>query len=192
MRHARALIDASASEMARGLLERALSDGARRDDSVAVVIRRSPASERRGWTLTPQAEAIPAVRGELRTWLEDRNIGGDDLDDAALLATELLSNAVAAAVSRISLRAALVEGVLTLEVEDDGAGDPRLEELGHELPEVHAREGRGLFIVRALADDVRTFSTSEGTIVSAARHVGPAPSQSEQAVDEIFPPSHLN
>jgi PAS domain S-box-containing protein len=171
IRHTRALIDASASEMARGLVDRALSDGARRDDSVAVVVRRSPLAERRAWTLEPDAALIARARHQMTAWFEDRGIAPADHADAALIATELLSNAVRAAESRVELRVSLTGGTLTIEVEDDGAGEPGLDLMGVELPDRFALGGRGLFVVRALSDDVAVLSTADGTIVTSSRRL---------------------
>lgn len=175
MRHARALIDESAADMARGLLDRSLSAGARRDDSVAVVVRRSPAEERKAWRLEPDADRIGAVRSELRDWLSGRGVTTDELDDVSMIATELLSNGIRAARTSVSLRASLAHGEMHIEVEDDGPGDPSLDEIGRSLPDDYSPGGRGLFVVRALSDDVRTLSTSEGTIVTSIRRLSARP-----------------
>jgi PAS domain S-box-containing protein len=181
MRHARALLESSANEMARGLLERALSDGARRDDSVAVVIRRAPASEQRTWSAHPATAQPAVIRNELRSWLKDRNVDEDTLDDAALIATELLSNAMRAGREKISLRAGLADRILTIEVQDDGSGDANLNTIGEQLPDVHSEGGRGLFVVRAMSDDVQILSTAEGTIVKSVRNLAAAQSSGSRA-----------
>ncbi|MEV7967626.1 ATP-binding protein [Sphaerisporangium sp. NPDC088356] len=88
------------------------------------------------------AKARDMVRRTLTSW------GLPDLmDDAVLMVSELVSNAIAhgAPPIRLSLRAG--DGALRGEVSDHGAGRPRLLNLGRNVD-----HGRGLMIVEALAD----------------------------------------
>ena len=76
------------------------------------------------------------------------------LDDAALLTTELVNNAVVHAASALLLRVGLTSRGLRVEVTDTGAGALR-----RAHPELTDDSGRGLFIVDAIA---RSWGTSAG------------------------------
>jgi anti-sigma regulatory factor (Ser/Thr protein kinase) len=67
-------------------------------------------------------------------------------DDAALVVSELVTNAVQAGSSFIGLSVELHHGELRLEVTDDGAGWPMLQH-----PDPGADHGRGLLLVAAAA-----------------------------------------
>jgi CheY-like chemotaxis protein/anti-sigma regulatory factor (Ser/Thr protein kinase) len=67
------------------------------------------------------------------------------IDDAELVATELVTNALVHASSRCELRARLARRVLHLEVLDSGGGTPDLQ-----AADDRAEHGRGLLIVSAL------------------------------------------
>ena len=69
----------------------------------------------------------------------------DAVEDAELVATELVSNALLHASTRCVLRARLTGHVLHLEVEDNGDGTPDLQ-----AADDHAEHGRGLLIVSAV------------------------------------------
>jgi anti-sigma regulatory factor (Ser/Thr protein kinase) len=84
--------------------------------------------------------------------------------DAALLVSELATNAVLHASSPIAVRAAYVPPTLTVSVTDALPGD-----VVHPLPEDGtkggAEHGRGLFIVRALADEWGVAHEEDGKSV---------------------------
>jgi CheY-like chemotaxis protein/anti-sigma regulatory factor (Ser/Thr protein kinase) len=67
-------------------------------------------------------------------------------DDAELVATELVTNALVHASARCELRVRLAGGVLHIEVEDRGGGTPDLQ-----AADERAEHGRGLLIVSALS-----------------------------------------
>jgi CheY-like chemotaxis protein/anti-sigma regulatory factor (Ser/Thr protein kinase) len=66
-------------------------------------------------------------------------------DDAELVATELVTNALVHASTRCHLRARLLGGMLHIEVEDSGAGTPDVQ-----AADDRSEHGRGLLIVSAL------------------------------------------
>ena len=96
-----------------------------------------------------RAESAEEVRGVLRGWLSG-SIEERELDDAELVATELVSNSVRhaglATHDIVRVRASALADVLLLEVEDDGlAGAPR------RRPPDPMAGGIGLNLVEALS-----------------------------------------
>lgn len=162
-RHARTLIGVSAQEAAAELVERAIAEGSRRDDSVALVLRRS--LDHASWRRPPVATAVGEIRIELDDWLQTQGVDPRVVSDVLLLSSELLANAVHAARADIGLKAQMIEGSLVIEVHDDGAGDPDLADKGLTVPDLGDEGGRGMFVVRELSKSVDIVSTSEGTIV---------------------------
>ncbi len=102
------------------------------------------------------------ARQGLEQWLGNQQF---DTDDAVLVAAELMANAVVAARSAVVLSATMHGDHIVLEVSDDGHGDEHLDAFGKRLPVTDSEQGRGLFMVRALSEDVSMMSTSAGTVV---------------------------
>ncbi len=101
-------------------------------------------------TLAAIPTAPGAARRAVRTWFDSRRCGDDATDTAALLVTELVSNAVVHAHGP-SLWLTVDESttdVLHVAVRDDSHGIPRH---GAQAPDVHTTGGRGLFMVDALS-----------------------------------------
>ena len=101
-------------------------------------------------TLAAVPTAPGTARQAVRTWFHSRHCGDDATDTAALLVTELVSNAVLHAKGN-SLRLTVDEtttDVLHVAVRDGSQILPR-----HSLqaPDVHRTGGRGLFLVDALS-----------------------------------------
>lgn len=183
VRHAKALSSLPAAELSRELVDRALAGAQRHDDTLALVLRRTPLSApavERNWLTAPRLEAVPEVRGELRTWLAERV---RDPDDAVLAASELLANAVRAASREVRLAVRVEPGAVHLEVADDGVAGSALQDAGQALPGSEAEHGRGLFLVRAVARDVVVHTTPEGTVLRATVPVEPAPSAPQASGD---------
>ncbi|NDU71581.1 ATP-binding protein [Actinomadura sp. DSM 109109] len=104
------------------------------------------------------------VRYTLTNWTFDREV----IDDASLVMSEIVSNAVAAAPARrIRLRCALWEEAPLLECWDP-CPDPPV----RCAPSLTAESGRGLAIVSALAQETgtRRSATGEGKVVWALMH----------------------
>ena len=74
--------------------------------------------------------------------------------------------------SEVRIRCALESGTFTVTVADDGPGfdPPPPDEV--DLPERYSSGGRGLFLMRALMDDVVITSSDDGTTVTMAKHLG--------------------
>ncbi len=173
MRHAGDVAQLPAAQFADELVKRSLEGAYRRDDSLALVLRRTRTRvtpERMSWDVVPGSEvAMRAARQGFEQWLGSRS----GADDAVLVAAELMANAVAAARSGVVLSAAMQGDQVVLEVSDDGSGDEHLEERGRQLPSPDSERGRGLFLVRNLSEDVSMMSTAAGTVVRCVIPTGP-------------------
>jgi serine phosphatase RsbU (regulator of sigma subunit)/anti-sigma regulatory factor (Ser/Thr protein kinase) len=167
-----------APHLARALVERSLSGAMRRDDSLALVLRRrvppgadaSPPLGAFEYRFSPSLATVPLARHLLGDWLEHLALDDGERADLLLVASELCSNAVRHASGRpgaLAMRAWADADAVVVEVEDDGAGM----ELSHRLedPDLDAEQGRGLYVVRALTDDLSVRRVHERTVVRAVR-----------------------
>ena len=93
-------------------------------------------------------ESTPAARAFLSRLLDGWGLPEDVIDDASLLTTELVSNAVRHGTGLVTLRVEVEQGVVYVRVHDDAAGLPSV---GNAAPT--SLGGRGLFIVECVADD---------------------------------------
>ncbi|HEY8982108.1 MAG TPA: ATP-binding protein [Streptomyces sp.] len=89
------------------------------------------------------AEVRHSVRATLTCWG-----AGAIADDMAVVASELASNALKHAGSEATVRLRLAEGQALLEVDDGSVQRPVARRVGAEV-----EEGRGLFLVQALATE---------------------------------------
>jgi anti-sigma regulatory factor (Ser/Thr protein kinase) len=167
-----------APHLARALVERSLSGAMRRDDSLALVLRRRIPPETEPapplgpfeYRFSPSMATVPLARHLLDDWLEHLAIDDAERADLLLVASELCSNAVRHASGKpgaLAVRAWAEADSVVVEVEDDGAGM----ELSHRLedPDLDAEQGRGLYVVRALTDDLTVQRVDERTVVRAIR-----------------------
>jgi len=92
-------------------------------------------------------DSTPAARAFLSRLLDGWGVPEDVIDDASLLATELLSNAVKHGSGLVTLRVEVDDGVIQVKVHDDAAGLPVVEN-----SDPTSVRGRGLFIVECVAD----------------------------------------
>ncbi|MER6968718.1 MULTISPECIES: ATP-binding protein [Streptomyces] len=81
----------------------------------------------------------------------------DQVDDATLIASELVANAVRYGRTGCRLRLQLGHGVVTVEVHDDSPGRPKVGVLDTE-----SESGRGLAMVQQLAHSLEVVSTGFG------------------------------
>lgn len=156
-----------AGELADELVARALAGADRRDDTLALVVRRTgvvtqvdlPMTSGR-WQLRPDRQAAQQARRDAVRWLADQGLPGGD---AALVIAELLANAVRAARGLVVLELVVERGRLRIAVSDDGPG---LEELPVDtLPPLDAEGSRGLFLVRKLSAGLELENDGIGTTV---------------------------
>jgi serine phosphatase RsbU (regulator of sigma subunit)/anti-sigma regulatory factor (Ser/Thr protein kinase) len=160
-----------APQQARILVERTLAGAARRDDSLALIVRRRMPPPRAGASalgpfehrLSHSMAAVSVSRGLLREWLVRVPVDADAIHDLLLAATELCANAVEHATWRaggVVVRAFTEGADVIVEVEDDGGG-LAWPLLALEPPDPRAEHGRGLWLVRTFTDEV-TPDTSDG------------------------------
>ena len=165
-------------QLARALVERMLDRGSRRDDTLAVVLRRRTPPEQTGRPLGPFSHrfhaneaVVPLARHLLADWLANQPVEAADVEDLPLVVSELCTNAVRAARTEVVLRAWADGDALVIEVEDDG-GRPLPEKrtgLEPEVPSIDDEHGRGLFLVESLCDEMTTRIEDGRTIVRATR-----------------------
>lgn len=172
-----------AAQQARVLVERALTGAARRDDSLAVVLRCRHAPPATGIALgpfehhlSPSPATVPVARNLLREWLTRVPLEDECVHDLVLVATELCANAVEHARwddGGVVLRARSEGPDVVIEVEDDGGGLswPHLDE---EPPDAESEQGRGLWLVHALTDElVPEFRGAHTVVMARSRNVSP-------------------
>ncbi|MQY09655.1 ATP-binding SpoIIE family protein phosphatase [Actinomadura macrotermitis] len=134
-----------------GLCQAALDgvyDDQHRDDIAMLLarLRRIPADDHVSWELPAEAAAVRRARGLVRDRLARWDLAGL-ADTTALLASELVTNAVRHAGGRITLRL-VREGGLVCEVFDASDGRPRIR---CDTDAASAESGRGLNVVSRLA-----------------------------------------
>ena len=168
------------THVARALVERSLSGAMRRDDSLALVLRRRtpPPPHRPGplppfeYRFSPSPATIPLGRHLLSDWLELLAVEETEVADMLLVASELCSNAVrhaSGAPGALVLRAWAEGDAVVVEVQDDGAGFELGARYDYEPPDPEAERGRGLYVVEALTDEVSVRREGDRTFVRAIR-----------------------
>jgi two-component sensor histidine kinase len=131
------------------------------------------------FTVAPSDLSVPAVRHAVRDLLRSRHaaLSPDRLDDVLLILTELVTNAVrhaALLTPQIGVQVELDDHWVRLAVEDGHPYRPRALQSD---PLRHETGGRGLLLVRALAEEAGgacgVTATAGGKTVWAALPVGP-------------------
>jgi anti-sigma regulatory factor (Ser/Thr protein kinase) len=179
-RHAGDTARYPAASLARSLVDRTLEGAIRRDDSLALVLRRrTPPPDGSHLPLAPfeyrfapNMAAVPLARHFLQDWLVRVPIEPAEAADLLLVATELAANAVhhaSAQPGSILMRASVSGPDIVVELEDDGGHPVTLPDPTDDLPEPLAERGRGLFLVRALVDELDSEVTAGHTRVRAVR-----------------------
>ena len=87
------------------------------------------------------------------------------IGDLQLIATELATNSLKYAPGDCAVALWQRDGNLICQVSDSGRLDDPL--AGRRTPDLHGIDGRGLFLVNALADLVRTHTSADGTTIRA-------------------------
>lgn len=93
-------------------------------------------------------DSTPAARAFLMRLLNGWGVEDEVIDDASLLTTELVANAVRHGTGPVKLRVEVEDGVVQVHVHDEGDAEPKVR---------HADDtsvnGRGLWIVECVADE---------------------------------------
>ncbi|WP_093460049.1 ATP-binding protein [Streptomyces sp. 6N106] len=111
-----------------------------------------PISPRRGHDHIPVEDArrVPAMRHLAKAGLDNCGLA-DMADDVELVVSELITNAIRHSHgTQITMTLRLVSKVLRITVRDDTCRRPRIQRPGDE-----AENGRGLFLVRQIAEQHR-------------------------------------
>ncbi|WP_157549566.1 ATP-binding protein [Nonomuraea candida] len=109
-------------------------------------------------SLTPTRRAVLRAAG-------DQGMAGDRLGDFLLAVSECLVNALEHAGGRGRLRLWRQDGELVCDVSDTGPGIPAEKLRQAPLPPPGSPGGRGIWLMRRLADDVSFTTGSHGTVV---------------------------
>lgn len=122
---------------------------------------------RAGTAVTFEASAEfpgnPHTPGRVRTWalarIREGLQGAGDmlLDDAALVLSELVTNALRAGGTTVTVQLQVWPGRLRVAVSDTAPGRPQVRH-----PGTHDTSGRGLQVVAALADDWGVIELDDG------------------------------
>jgi len=130
-------------------------------------------------------DSIPVVEAFVEEKLKERVPSEDDRDSIAIALTEVVSNAIYHGnkqdpQKKVSVRGWIEAGKVRLEVQDEGEGfDPN--SLGNPLdPENLMKDsGRGIFILKALMDEVHFDFSRGGTVVTLVKLLSPEPKAEE-------------
>ncbi len=93
-------------------------------------------------------DSTPAARAFLMRLLNGWGVDDEGIDDARLLTTELVANAVRHGAGAVKLRVEVEDGVVQVRVHDEGAEEPQVKEA-----DLTSVGGRGLWIVECVADE---------------------------------------
>lgn len=155
------------TDLVAQLVERSLAGSVRRDDSLALVVRRH-GDHPFHHELASDPSDIRFLRRALAAWLIKAGRPRDAVEVLVLVASELATNAIRSGATTTVVRAWVEDGQEVLEVEDDGPGFVVLDDPAMPADEF-AERGRGLFISRTLVDSFDVARKDAGTVVTARR-----------------------
>ena len=152
----------SPRSVAQHVMDSMLQTSGQEDDCAVLAVGRSPAGHRRAAIVVPpMPESVRAARDWAREQLTDWNVGDGDQHTVVTGISELITNAVLHAGTESHLTMDLDTGILAVTVADSGnRGEPLLTGA-----EPMAVRGRGLSLVRAIADAFGAHRTSAGSTV---------------------------
>jgi serine/threonine-protein kinase RsbW len=110
-------------------------------------------------SLPREADSVPAVRRLLRSALAILRVDRQSGDDLEIALTEACANVVkhAAGADQFEVRLDVADNRCAIDVLDNGAGfDASV--MGRGSPDAGSERGRGLFLIKALSDNVRMYS----------------------------------
>lgn len=172
------LVDTRCERLLTGLLRH----GPPEDDVALLVVRvQDPAAALRR-TVTGRSDQLGTLRRELRDWLLQGEIDGEDVLAAEIAVGEATANAVEHAY------AGREAGPVTLTAELDHTGTLRLSvaDAGRWRPPAEDPEGRGrgLLLMQAAMDSVRVRHGATGTTIDLRRRLGAGPGREPASVPE--------
>lgn len=112
-------------------------------------------------------DSLVALRSAVAAHASRLGLSEDLVEHVVLVAYELASNAVRHGAGHGRLRLSAAAGVIGCAVTDEGRGFADPEHAGLTRPEPTASGGRGLWLVRCLADTVEIRSDGKRTTVDA-------------------------
>lgn len=127
---------------------------------------RVPAMDPGGLDQSFEKGGLVSLRAAVAAHGSRLGLAGDRLDDLLLMAHELASNAIQHGGGRGQLRLSRQEDVIACQVDDWGDGLPDGADAGLHTPTPGALRGRGLWLVRQLADEIEVRSGATGTSVT--------------------------
>ena len=145
----------------------ALLGGRRAGDDVALLAlqRLDCGAEPLSLRLPAGSQTLRSLRRSLRTWLRGAGASTDETYDLTLAANEAAANAVEHAYGPVKahyeVEAALVDGVVEIEVRDFGRWRPARD----------SDRGRGLLLMEGLTDDMDVERGDDGTVVRMRRRL---------------------
>ena len=112
-------------------------------------------------------DSLVALRNAVAAHASRLGLPDERVEHVVLVAYELASNAVRHGGGRGRLRLAAVDGTVGCTVTDSGGGFRGAPQAGLVRPEPTASGGRGLWLVRCIADTVEISSDETGTTAVA-------------------------
>jgi anti-sigma regulatory factor (Ser/Thr protein kinase) len=152
----------SPRSIAQFIMDSMLQTSGQEDDCAVLAVGRSPEGHRRAAIVVPpMPESVRAARDWAREQLTDWRVGDSDQHTIVTGISELITNAVLHAGTESHLTMDLDTGIVAVTVADSGnRGEPLLTGA-----DTMAVRGRGLSLVRAIADSFGAHRTSAGTTV---------------------------
>jgi serine/threonine-protein kinase RsbW len=110
--------------------------------------------------LPREADSVPAVRRLLRCALNVLHVDQEHGADLEIALTEACANVVrhATGAHKFQVDLDVAEDFCAIDVRDDGAGFDAAS-MDEDKPAAASEHGRGLFLIKALAENVRMHST---------------------------------
>lgn len=124
---------------------------------------------------------LASTRDDLLHAASEQGLVGERLTDFLMAVNEGVANALAHADGQGSLSLRRVDGDLLCEVKDTGPGIPARALAQGPLPPPSAPGGRGIWLMRRLADQVRFVTGPEGTTVRLSMRVESSRTRSADA-----------
>ncbi|HUQ40459.1 MAG TPA: ATP-binding protein, partial [Acidimicrobiales bacterium] len=148
-----------------------------RDDMALLVLRVPPAGAS-GLPPYPvytaeypaEVESVPRARREFVTWFTDE-VGQPADAETVLILAELVANAARAARTGFEVHARILDDSIEIEVVDDGPGLTGELPPADVAPDPEAEQGRGLYLVRLMADELSIASDGRRTRARCRRRL---------------------